>query len=270
VDHPLPRADSAGHDQTMELAKTFLQRCPDLIPTMNKDRADFDVHLNWTPKTRLFLGGKIVHKPDQILVTTPDGDIIYSGIARTVGGVVDDACKAIHDAYRSALSKQQQQQLGTPASNRNSPHTETQQTVVSSRLTSLPASTVGTERSVPVEPATSIKIGAAASREQEASIGASAQGNPTVRHDGVTLSEIESGGPCDQSGLQIGDVLLALDGHYFFTANEVAEEIDRHRPGEKIAIRFRRTAMIYDTYLTLASRRSPTPDAQIAGNVKQF
>jgi len=69
-----------------------------VIPTVNKANSDFDVQLNWTPRTRLFFGGKIIHKPDQILVTNRDGDIIYSGIARSVGGDVEGACKAIHRA----------------------------------------------------------------------------------------------------------------------------------------------------------------------------
>ena len=36
VDHAIPQLDAFGHNQTMELSKTFLQRCPDLIPTTNK------------------------------------------------------------------------------------------------------------------------------------------------------------------------------------------------------------------------------------------
>ncbi|HUE51257.1 MAG TPA: PDZ domain-containing protein [Terriglobales bacterium] len=102
VEQAVPRLDAAGHDQTMELAKTFLERCPSVRPTINKEKADFEVTLNWTPRTRLFLGGKIFHKPDQIIVTTKDGDVIYSGIARTVGGDVDAACSAIENASRVA------------------------------------------------------------------------------------------------------------------------------------------------------------------------
>jgi hypothetical protein len=106
VDHPVARTDSSGHNQFMELAKTFLQRCPELIPTVDKDKADFVVTMNWAPSTRFFIGGKLVHKPDQILVTNKEGDIIFSGVARTVGGNTDDACKAImHSLSQQALTK---------------------------------------------------------------------------------------------------------------------------------------------------------------------
>jgi hypothetical protein len=107
VDHGMPRLDGAGHDQTMELAKTFLSRCPSVRLTTNKEKADFDVQLNWTERTRFFFAGKIIHKPDQILVQNRDGDIIYSGVARTVGGDVEDACSAIKNASKVAQTYQQ-------------------------------------------------------------------------------------------------------------------------------------------------------------------
>ena len=101
VDHPLPRLDGYGHDQTMELAKTFLQRCPNVTPNISRDNADFDVQLNWTPRTRLFFLGKIIHKPDQILVANRNGDVLYSGVARSVGGDVEGACRALTNAERT-------------------------------------------------------------------------------------------------------------------------------------------------------------------------
>jgi PDZ domain len=107
VDHGIPSMDGAGHDQTMELAKTFLSRCPSVRPTTNKANAEFDVQLNWTERTRFFFGGKIIHKPDQILVQNRDGDIIYSGVARSVGGNVEDACSAIKNALKVAQTYQQ-------------------------------------------------------------------------------------------------------------------------------------------------------------------
>lgn len=103
VAHAIPNLDAAGHDQTMELAKTFLQRCPSVRPTVNKEKADFYVTLNWTEKTRFFIGGKVFHKPDQIIVENRDGDILYSGIARSVGGDVEGACRTIF----TLCSKQQ-------------------------------------------------------------------------------------------------------------------------------------------------------------------
>ena len=98
VDHAVPRLDAYGHNQTMELAKTFLQRCPEAMLTTNENRADFKVSLNWADRTRLFMLGKLLHKPDQIIVTNRDGDVIFSGVARSVGGDTQDACGAIMSA----------------------------------------------------------------------------------------------------------------------------------------------------------------------------
>jgi len=44
------------------------------------------------------------------------------------------------------------------------------------------------------------------------SIGAWSDENPTVRHDGVVLSGVASGGPADQAGIKPGDVILAVNG----------------------------------------------------------
>ncbi|HEY4764723.1 MAG TPA: hypothetical protein VIH75_13675 [Candidatus Sulfotelmatobacter sp.] len=98
VDHAVPRLDAYGHNQTMELAKTFLQRCPEALLTTNEDRADFKVSLNWADQTRLFMLGKLLHKPDQIMVTNRDGDVIFSGVARSLGGDTQDACRVIMSA----------------------------------------------------------------------------------------------------------------------------------------------------------------------------
>jgi hypothetical protein len=95
VDHAVPRLEAYGHNQTMELAKTFLQRCPEVIPSLNEDKADFKVTLNFAARTRFFTLGKLVHKPDQIIVSNRDGDVIFSGVARSLGGDTQDACRAI-------------------------------------------------------------------------------------------------------------------------------------------------------------------------------
>jgi serine protease Do len=60
---------------------------------------------------------------------------------------------------------------------------------------------------------------------EDSSIGASAAGNPEVRHDGVVLSYVAPGGPADRAGLKPGDVILAIGDHYLFTANELNDEI---------------------------------------------
>lgn len=86
---------------------------------------------------------------------------------------------------------------------------------------------------------------------KDASIGAFSDGNPEVRHDGVTVTAVTSGGPADQAGIKAGDVILAIDDHYLFTIGELREQIGRHEPGTKISVRYRRYSTIYDTSLVV-------------------
>jgi len=86
---------------------------------------------------------------------------------------------------------------------------------------------------------------------REASIGVFSDENPNVRHDGVTLTSVTEGGPAGQVGIKAGDVILAIDDHYLFTVGELKEEISRHQPGTKIAVRYRRYATIYDASLVV-------------------
>ncbi len=71
----------------------------------------------------------------------------------------------------------------------------------------------------------------------QATIGAFSDGNPDVRHDGVTLTALTAGGPADQAGIKAGDVILAINDHYLFTVGEMKEEITHHQSGTKIAVR---------------------------------
>jgi C-terminal processing protease CtpA/Prc len=87
-------------------------------------------------------------------------------------------------------------------------------------------------------------------------IGASADGNPRVRHDGVTVSQVVAGGPADQVGIKVGDVILAIDDHYLFTSEELNNMIDRCKPDSTIRIRYRRYSMTYETSLIVTNRET--------------
>jgi hypothetical protein len=86
---------------------------------------------------------------------------------------------------------------------------------------------------------------------KDASIGVFSDGNPDVRHDGVTLTAVTPGGPADQAGIRAGDAILAIDDRYLFTIGEMNEEINRHEPGMKISVRYRRYSTIYDASLVV-------------------
>jgi S1-C subfamily serine protease len=79
------------------------------------------------------------------------------------------------------------------------------------------------------------------------------EGNSDVRHDGVTLTALTPGGPADQAGIKAGDVILAVNDRYLFTIGELKEEVSRHQPGTKIAVRYRRYSTIYEASLTVGN-----------------
>jgi PDZ domain len=100
---------------------------------------------------------------------------------------------------------------------------------------------------------------------EHGSIGASATGNPETRHDGVAVSYVEAGGPADQIGLKVGDVILALADRYVFTANELKDEVHKYQPGSSVTLRYRRYAIIFDIPITIrkdsALGKRPDPQA---------
>jgi hypothetical protein len=90
----------------------------------------------------------------------------------------------------------------------------------------------------------------------QGSLGAWSGEMPRTRHDGITISGITRGGPADQAGIQVGDVILAIGGRYVFTVEELNEEVHRQAPGIKVALRYRRYATIYDTYVVMGAEKN--------------
>jgi hypothetical protein len=86
------------------------------------------------------------------------------------------------------------------------------------------------------------------------SIGASSDGDPKLRHDGVTLSRLAEDGAAHQAGLRIGDVILAIDGKYVYTAEQLASEIRHHSPGATIVVHYRRLRLTYDSPVTVSQK----------------
>jgi hypothetical protein len=89
---------AAGHfaggasPQTVEVIKTFGDRCPDVVVTMDKDKADYVVLFDRE-------GGKgLARKRDKIAVFKRDGDVLFSGSTRSLGNAVQDSCKAIESS----------------------------------------------------------------------------------------------------------------------------------------------------------------------------
>jgi PDZ domain len=85
----------------------------------------------------------------------------------------------------------------------------------------------------------------------KSTMGASSAGNPTIRHDGITLTSVVPGGPADRAGIKPGDVVLAINDHYLYTAGEMSEELRRYGPGTTISVRYLRYSIIYDIAVVL-------------------
>jgi hypothetical protein len=82
-------AQGGARPQTAEVIKTFRKRCPGVVITIKKDRADYVVLLQHE-------GGKNgVSRDNKFVVFDDEGDAIASGSTRILGNAVKDACVAI-------------------------------------------------------------------------------------------------------------------------------------------------------------------------------
>src|SRR5712671_7851921 len=76
--------------QTAEIIKTFGEKCGNVTDTMKQEKANYVVVLEHE-------GGKSwIRKDNKVAVFNQDGDSIVSHSTMSLGGSVDDACKAIN------------------------------------------------------------------------------------------------------------------------------------------------------------------------------
>lgn len=88
-------ASGGARPQTAEIIKTFGERCPGVIVNNKQEKADYVVLLDHE-------GGKsVLVKDNKVAVFNRDGDTIVSHSTRSLGGSVDDACKAIMKDWAS-------------------------------------------------------------------------------------------------------------------------------------------------------------------------
>jgi putative serine protease PepD len=84
-------------------------------------------------------------------------------------------------------------------------------------------------------------------------------GVATEDADGVTgarISEVRTGTPAAEAGLQAGDVVTAIDGTSVGSADELRRLIDAKRPGDKTTLTVRRNGETTTVNATLGSRPS--------------
>ena len=83
-------SSGGARPQTVEIVKTFNQRCPRLTVTIKKQSADYIVMLDHE-------GGKQIFRVNnKIAIFNSEGDAIYSGSTRSLGNAVKDSCQAIY------------------------------------------------------------------------------------------------------------------------------------------------------------------------------
>ena len=80
--------------QTVEVIKTFTERCPGVVVTMDRAKADYVVLFDRE-------GGKgYARKRDKIAVFKNNGDLVYSGSTRSLGNAVQDSCEALQASQK--------------------------------------------------------------------------------------------------------------------------------------------------------------------------
>lgn len=68
---------------------------------------------------------------------------------------------------------------------------------------------------------------------------------------GVFITGIQKGSAADAAGLQEGDIIQSIDGKELFSSAEFSERIARHRPGDKVELKFLRNGKSNSTSATL-------------------
>ena len=88
-------SSGGARPQTAEIIKTFRERCPSLVVTGDKSKANYVVLLDHE-------GGKsMILRDNKVVVYNNEGDVIYSGSTRSLGNAVKDVCSAIEEVQRT-------------------------------------------------------------------------------------------------------------------------------------------------------------------------
>ncbi|MEZ4407565.1 MAG: trypsin-like peptidase domain-containing protein [Polyangiales bacterium] len=77
---------------------------------------------------------------------------------------------------------------------------------------------------------------------------------------GAVVSQVDRAGPSARAGLQVGDVITAVDGHRATSSNDVVRAVTSRAPGDRVALSVLRRGQP----LTVNVVAAPRPDAQRA------
>lgn len=76
--------------------------------------------------------------------------------------------------------------------------------------------------------------------------------------DGVVVSHVEKGLSGDKIGIEVGDVIVNLDGIKIDTESDYDEQLSYYRPGDKVELEFKRKADIIKKEVTLTNVEGTT------------
>lgn len=72
---------------------------------------------------------------------------------------------------------------------------------------------------------------------------------------GVRIEHVYDGSPADEAGLEIGDLIVAIDGEDIGDTGELTKIVRKHSPGDEITLRVMRDDKPVEIEATLASRK---------------
>ena len=77
-----------------------------------------------------------------------------------------------------------------------------------------------------------------------------------MKHDGLEIAGVQPSGPADKIDIQPGDVIIAIDGHYLYTIEDLRGVLRGQTAGKRLSIRYRRNRLTYDDYLVVGAREA--------------
>ncbi len=85
---------------------------------------------------------------------------------------------------------------------------------------------------------------------------------------GVLVSRVEEGGPAEAAGIQVGDILSAVDGEAVASARQLSRHIRKKDEGDAVTIELYRNGGLESYPVTIAKRERPVLD--LAGGYRFF
>lgn len=71
---------------------------------------------------------------------------------------------------------------------------------------------------------------------------------------GLQVTDVHPGGPAERAGIQVGDLIEAIDGHPVATLADLLGDVDRHQPGDSVQLTVLRNGSRGDVTVQLADR----------------